>query len=190
MKPDLKTHKVGMASTGSCQLRGRGSGKKTFELYPLLPFHPRCKLNIDQHLASPYEVFPGTLTGRATSDYGLGKRQTRNEVFIAAANRNPRFLEMVVETWGIGSQGARKINFLFLSSLAWPEWSTFLKKQARQDSEASFPVFRVNYLLGAEFSALRAKLSEPSCVWQQLCCVVSGLLVFSLVSRLKMDGQQ
>lgn len=80
MKPDLETHKVGMASAGSCQLRGRESGKKTFEFYLLLPFHPGCKLNINQHMVSPYEVFPGTLTARATSDYGPGKRQGKLEM--------------------------------------------------------------------------------------------------------------
>lgn len=100
MKPDSKTHKVGAASARSCQLRGRGSGKKTFEFHLLLPFHPRCKRDINQHMVSPYEVVPGALTGRATSDYGPGKRQGKLEMRYSLREQTEihGFLEMVVET--------------------------------------------------------------------------------------------
>lgn len=72
------------------------------------------------------------------------------------------FSKRVVGAHRIGSQGARKINFIFPSFLAWLELSAFLKQPARQDGEASFPVLKVNYLSGAEFIALMTKLSKPS----------------------------
>lgn len=53
----------------------------------------------------------------------------------------------------------------------------FSSSKLGKKRETSCPVLKVNYLSGAEFTALLAKLSKPSHFQVQLCCEVPGFAV-------------
>lgn len=136
----METREFAQTFSTYCQIRERGFVEKAFSLYLFLLLHSMYT----QYRSAQFSLI---LSLPCDSDrqchwWSWAGQRARRDVWDAhraSQQKSVAFSEMVAEAQKRGSRGPKKINFIFLSFLAWPELSVFLKQQAGQEEWDQLP---------------------------------------------------